>query len=134
MKKTVLLLTSLGLGLGALQGQTVPQFINYQGRVTEATGLPLGATGTPAAPVAAPVNRKIIFRLYDAATSGTRLWTEEQTVTISLGDFSVLLGQGINATGTAAGESRPTLESVFTSSGVGRFLEVTVDNGDGTIN
>jgi len=111
----------------------VPLLVNYQGTVTDSTGLPLGATGTVSAPVAAPVNRKIIFRFWDAATGGTRLWTEEQTVTISLGQFSVLLGQGINATGTAAGESRPALDTVFTGTGNDRFLGVTVDNGDNNI-
>lgn len=115
----------------------VPSVINYQGRVTDGTGLPIGATGTPAAPVPGVTNRKIIFRIYDAATGGTRLWTEEQTVTIATGEFSVLLGSGINATGTAAGESRPSLEAVFNSisstPGGARFLEIMVDEGGGTI-
>jgi len=112
---------------------TVPLLVNYQGTVTDSTGLPLGATGTVAAPVAAPTNRKVIFRLWDASAGGTRLWTEEQTVTISLGQFSVLLGQGINATGTAAGESRPALDTVFTGTGSDRYLGITVDNGDNSI-
>ena len=115
----------------------VPLVINYQGRVTDATGLPIGATGTPAAPVAGTTNRKIIFRIYDSPTGGTRLWTEEQTVTISTGEFSVLLGNGVAATGTAAGESRPALDTVFTTvtsnPGTARYLEVMVDEGGGTI-
>ncbi len=115
----------------------VPQVMNYQGRVTDATGLPIGATGTAAAPVAGTTNRKVIFRIYDAASGGTRLWTEEQTVTISSGEFSVLLGSGIAATGTATGESRPALDTVFntlaSTPGGGRFLEVMVDEGGGTI-
>jgi hypothetical protein len=132
MKKTSLLAAFLCLTQGVLFAD-VPLFINYQGKVYDSTGLPLGATGTAAAPVAAPVNRKVLFRFYDAVTGGNRLWTEEQTVTISVGEFSVLLGQGIAATGTAAGESRPGIDSVFTSGSVGRFLEITVDNGDNTI-
>lgn len=132
MKSTTILFATLGLALGSLQAQTVPTFINYQGKVTDSAGVGLG-TGTP-------VNRKVIFRVYDAPTAGNKLWTEEQTVTISNGDFSVLLGQGINATGTAAGELRPALDTVFTSfagfgpNGATRFLGVTVDNGDATIN
>ena len=123
--------------MGVIQAQTVPLFMNYQGRVTDSTGTGLG-TGTP-------VNRKVVFRIWDTASSGgaalstpnasvNRLWTEEQTVTISNGEFSVLLGQGIAATGGIAGESRPALDTVFTSSGTSRYLEVIVDNGDGAIN
>jgi hypothetical protein len=132
MKKTALFTTLLCLTPGNLFAD-VPLFINYQGKVFDSAGLPLGATGSATAPVAAPVNRKVLFRFYDAVTGGTRLWTEEQTVTIAVGEFSVLLGQGIDATGTAAGESRPTIDSVFTSGTPSRFLEITVDNGDGSI-
>lgn len=132
MKPTAILTATLGLLLGSLHAQTVPTFLNYQGRVTDSAGVGLG-TGTP-------VNRKIVFRIYDAASGGTKMWTEEQTVTISNGEFSVLLGLGIDATGTAAGEVRPAIASVFTSlvgsgpSGANRFIGVTVDNGDNTIN
>jgi hypothetical protein len=132
MKKTALFTAFLCLTQGILLAD-VPLFINYQGKVYESSGVPLGATGTAAAPVAAPVNRKILFRFYDAVTGGNRLWTEEQTVTISAGEFSVLLGQGIDATGTAAGESRPAIDAVFSSGSASRFLEITVDNGDNSI-
>lgn len=127
MKHTAILLTTLGLLLlGSLQAQTVPPYISYQGNVTDSNGDGLG-TGTP-------VNRKIIFRIYDAATAGTKLWTEEQTVSISGGEFSVLLGLGIPGTGSAAGENRPAIDTVFTSAGIDRYMGLTVDNGDGTIN
>lgn len=126
MKNAALLLTTLGLLLGSLQAQTVPSFISYQGRVTDSTGVGLG-TGTP-------INRKVIFRIYDSATGGNRLWTEEQTTTLSAGEFSVLLGNGIAASGTAAGESRPAIDTVFTSGTTDRYIEITVDNGDNAIN
>jgi len=132
MKKTALFTAVLCLTQGNLLAN-VPLFINYQGKVFDSAGLPLGATGSASAPVAAPVNRKVLFRFYDAVTGGNRLWTEEQTVTIAVGEFSVLLGQGIAATGTAAGESRPAIDSVFTSGTPSRFLEITVDNGDNSI-
>lgn len=132
MKKSALLVSFLYLAHGALHAD-VPAFLNYQGKVYDSSGLPIGATGTASAPVASPVNRKVIFRIYDAVTGGNRLWTEEQTVTISLGEFSVLLGQGIAATGTASAESRPALESVFTSGSANRYLELTLDNGDNAI-
>lgn len=132
MKKTALFTALLCLTPASLFAD-VPLFINYQGKVYDSSGLPLGASGSASAPVAAPVNRKVLFRFYDAVTGGNRLWTEEQTVTISVGEFSVLLGQGIAATGTAVGESRPAIDTVFTSGTPSRFLEITVDNGDNSI-
>lgn len=118
----LLLLAIFFASLPALQAQTVPLFISYQGKVTDSAGVGLG---TPT-----PLNRKVIFRIYSAATGGTLLYTEEQTVTLSGGEFSVLIGQGI----VFASEAKPALDTVFTSAGTGRFLEITVDNGDGTIN
>ena len=103
----------------------VPPLINYQGFVTDANGEPIGA-GTP-------VNRKVVFRIYDDANAGNRLWTEEHTVTLVDGQFSILLGAGIDATGTAAGESRPNIGSVVATGGE-RYIGLTVDNGDNTIN
>ena len=133
MKKTALFAALLCLAQSTLHAD-VPLFINYQGKVADSTGLPIGASGTAASPVAAPVNRKVIFRIYDASTGGTRLWTEEQTATISLGVFSVLLGNGIAPTGTASTESRPALDTIFTpSAATSRFLEIMVDNGDNAI-
>ena len=110
---------------GASLFADVPATINYQGVVADSTGTLIGATGA--------LNRKVIFRIYDASTGGTRLWTEEQTVTIYKGEFSVLLGNGTTATGTAASESHPTLDSIFTLAASTRYVEVMVDNGDGSI-
>lgn len=63
----------------------VPEIINYQGYVTNAAGaaLPDG-------------NYDIFFRIYNQAIGGTALWVEKQTVTVSGGQFSVMLGNGIN--------------------------------------
>jgi hypothetical protein len=103
----------------------VPATINYQGVVADSSGTLLGATGA--------INRKVIFRIYDASTGGNRLWTEEQTVTIFRGEFSVLLGAGTTATGTASTETRPALDTVFTGAATTRFIEIMVDNGDSSI-
>lgn len=138
MKQYAVFTTALGLALGSLQAQTVPLFINYQGRITGSTGIPLGSTGSEPNFTAAPTNRKVIFRIFDAQTGGNRLWSEQQTVTISLGEFSVLLGQGTDAVYNAVTESRPALDSVFASGGAvspagpTRFLEIVVDDGNGT--
>ena len=127
MKTNAILLFVLALGLGSLHAQTVPQYINYQGKVTDSAGVGIG-TGTP-------VNRNVIFRIFDAATGGNRLWSEQQTVVMSNGEFSVLLGQGVDAVYNGSSETpHPSLESVFTSAGAGRFLEIVVDNGDNTLN
>ncbi|NQX01496.1 hypothetical protein HQ447_12620, partial [bacterium] len=120
---TRLLFTVLPL-VTSLQA-AVPLTVNYQSTVYDSTGTAIGA--------AAAVNRKVIFRLYDASTAGNKLWTEEQTVTIYKGEFSVVLGNGTTATGTASTEIRPVLDTVFTSNSTTRYLEVMVDNGDGSI-
>lgn len=102
----------------------VPLYINYQGSVTDAGGAAIGPS--------TPVNRKIIFRIWDHSSSTeatSRLWTEEQTVTILNGEFSILLGQG-NMYST---EPKPGLDTIFAGGSTDRFLEITVDNGDGNI-
>jgi hypothetical protein len=127
MKTNAILLLVLAIALSSLQAQTVPQYINYQGKVTDSAGVGIG-TGTP-------VNRNVIFRIFDAATGGNRLWSEQQTVVMSNGEFSVLLGQGVDAVYNGSAETpHPSLESVFTSAGAGRFLEIVVDNGDNNLN
>lgn len=128
MKKKPLIITTLSLlSLSFANAQSVPGKINYQGRVTDAAGVGLG-TG-------APITRKIIFRVFDAPTAGNRLWSEEQMVTISEGEFSVLLGGGTKAIYSGVEESpRKALSEAFISSGVDRYLEIVVDNGDGTLN
>ena len=139
MKNHTILFAALGFTFSSLHAQTVPLYINYQGRVTDGNNTPLGSTGTAPNFAAAPINRKVIFRIYDAATGGNRLWSEQQTATISLGEFSVLLGQGTQAVYNGNAENpRPVLDTVFTSGGTvpgtgpQRYLEVVVDDGDGT--
>ena len=124
MKSTVIL-TAI-LGLTGLHAQT-PSFMSYQGKILASNGEAIGAV--------AAVNRKVIFRIFDAPVAGSRLWSEQQTVTFSEGEFSALLGQGISASYNGLAETpRPALDSVFTSAGDTRYLEVLVDNGDGVLN
>jgi len=60
----------------------VPNLINYQGRLTDASGNLLDGAGY-----------SITFNLYSAASGGTALWTETHpNVTVTKGYFSVLLG------------------------------------------
>jgi hypothetical protein len=146
MKKTALIAALLCLAQSSLHA-VVPQYLNYQGKVFDSAGMPLGATGTVTAPVASPINRKIIFRIYASATGGYTIWTEEQTATISLGEFSVVLGMGIPVSQIAGGlpaspapipageaakfNTNVPLSTVF-ADGTDRYLEIVVDNGDGS--
>jgi hypothetical protein len=56
--------------------------MSFQGRLDDATGLPLPDS-----------TYAVTFRLYDVSTGGTALWTETESVTTTDGVFSVLLGQ-----------------------------------------
>ena len=109
------------LASSALHAASVPDLVSYQGRVTDANGVPLGDT--------APVNRRVVFSLFDDPDEGNRVWTEIQTVTIAKGEFSVMLGSGI-ALGTA---TRPSLGKAFAAAVSSLYLEITVDTGNGQI-
>ena len=58
----------------------VPQLINYQGVLTDGSGNHVDGT------------RSIRFSIYHAPMGGSAQWTEDQTVTLFNGIFSVLLG------------------------------------------
>jgi hypothetical protein len=60
---------------------TIPQMMSYQGRLTDASGVPVK-----------DALYAIRFRLYAELTGGTPLWEEEQQVRTRDGLFSVLLG------------------------------------------
>jgi hypothetical protein len=113
--------------LANAQTSAVPNYISYQGRVVDATGDAVGA-GTP-------VNRTVIFRIWDnaSATSSVNLiYSEEQTVTILDGMFSVLVGQGgSNPTRSfnydESGKKLSDLATAF--DGSARYLGVTVATG-----
>lgn len=151
MKKTALFAALLCLAQSSLHA-VVPQSLNYQGNVFDSAGVPLGATGSGATLASSPINRKIIFRIYATATGGNTIWTEEQTATIALGEFSVVLGTGAQVSGLAAGLGLPIptlpiesakkdpavpLSTVFAdnaygTTGADRYLEIVVDDGSGT--
>jgi len=80
----------------------VPQMINYQGKLTDASGNLING------------NYNMTFSIYEVATGGTPLWTETQNaVPVENGVFSVLLGS-VN----------PIPFDVF--NGAIRYLEVAV--------
>lgn len=96
-----------------------PTQMTYQGFLTDGNGSPFGST--------APVNKTVIFRIYDSLTGGTLKWSSQQVVTVDKGYFSVLLGQG-SAVGSEPFNA--DLTGVFTGAGASdRYLEL---NADGT--
>ena len=113
----LMLLLALTLNPARLQGQgpTPPDFVAYQGTLVNGDGEPLGRTE--------PRNYDVVFRIFDASSGGTLIWSEQQTVTVDGGRYSIQLGRG-GAFGT---EPRPSLATVFRSSTASdRFLETTV--------
>ena len=95
-----------------------PALMTYQSYLTDANGLALGST--------APKNYDVIFRIYNdqsASAPANRLWTEQQTVTVDKGYFSVLLGEGSQV----GSESKLALNTLFTGTDISdRFVEMTV--------
>ena len=121
----------LGAAAGLAQTSTTPALLSYQGRVTDATGALVGNS--------TPVNRDVKFQLYTASSGGTPVWAETQTVTISGGEFSVLIGNGSGISGlTGPSAPAPTpykklpdiLNASSNPSGVSFYLGVTVDDGN----
>jgi hypothetical protein len=60
---------------------TIPQMLSYQGKLTDTLGQPV-PNG----------NYALTFRLYNAPTGGSAIWSEAQTIMAKNGLFSVLLG------------------------------------------
>lgn len=117
-------------------GQTistgVPGFISYQGRVLDSTGALVG-TGTP-------VNRTVIFRVWNHPTNtgaANLIYSEEQTVTISEGEFSVLVGQGVATSSNqflySETSKGPPASIADAFNGSARYLGVTVDDGTAAV-
>jgi len=97
-----------------------PDKMSYQSYLVDANGNPLGSTNT------GPKNYDAIFRIWNdqmATAPANRLWTEQQTITVDKGYFSILLGEG-NAYGS---EARPALSSIFAGGDASdRYVEMTV--------
>ncbi len=84
------------------QGQ-VPQLINYQGSLADASGNPVNNP-----------SQSMTFKIFDAATAGTLLWQETQTVAVTNGIFNVLLGSAVS------------IPLTLFDAGTSRWLEVSV--------
>jgi microcystin-dependent protein len=114
-------LLALGPATAQAANGSPPERISYQGYLVDANGNQLGSTNT------GPKNYDVIFRIYNDQTLGSlanRLWSEQQTVTVDKGYFSVMLGEG----STYLSDARPALSSLFTNAvdASDRYVEITV--------
>jgi hypothetical protein len=131
------LLFAAALLVGTTHAQTsaVPDYISYQGRALNADGSAIGS-GTP-------VNRNVTFRIWDHASNALEanlLYSEQQIVTISNGEFSVLIGAGAATPGSPLGfdEAPKGVPLIKVSSPVvfaaaTRYLGVTIDDGTAAV-
>lgn len=108
----------VGLGGRVALAQSRPEPPNvllFEGNVVGSNGSVVGANN--------PVNYPVVFRVFDRLVGGRLLWSEQQTISVSQGSFSALLGEG-NA---YANEPRPALSTIFrTSSASDRYVELTL--------
>ena len=119
MKKLLTtLLFATGISLAVAQ-DSAPYFLSYQGRVTDGAGLAIGNS--------IPENRLVRFQIYSSATGGTAVYGEQQTVTISGGEFSVLIGNGQAVTGVSGPSNNTTLATILSNmSNTSLYLGVSV--------
>jgi hypothetical protein len=107
MKKLLTtLLFATGISLAAAQDSS-PYFLSYQGRVTDGAGLPIGNS--------TPENRLVRFQIYSNATGGTAIYGEQQTTTISGGEFSVLIGNGQAISGVSGPSNNTALATILSN-------------------
>ena len=107
MKKLLTtLLFATGISLAVAQ-DSAPYFLSYQGRVTDGAGLAIGNS--------IPENRLVRFQIYSSATGGTAVYGEQQTVTISGGEFSVLIGNGQAVTGVSGPSNNTALATILSN-------------------
>ncbi|HEY2514534.1 MAG TPA: hypothetical protein VGI39_26905 [Polyangiaceae bacterium] len=95
------------LGLEGAASANVPPYLTEQGRLFDGTGAPITSAVT------------MEFALYEAATGGTAVWSEKQTITPDQGYFSAELGS-VTALPT-------DVFATAANSGLNLFLGVTVN-------
>ena len=98
MKKILILLATLCLLPGARAGAAAPEFLHYQGLALTATGEVLGKGN--------PVTSQVTVRVWNHPSNflpANLLYSEQQTVTIAEGEFSLFIGKGADTAGTPLG-------------------------------
>ena len=108
------------VGVARAADANPPERMTYQGYLVDGNGVVLGKD--------VPVNYDVVFRVYAAKSGGEPLWSEQQTVTVDNGYFSVLLGEG----SAFDNEANAALSTVFDGGDISdRFIGITVDLGSG---
>src|SRR3990167_7185461 len=80
MKQIISLFFTVAILSSNIFSQAIPKQINYQGVLKDAAGNVLNG------------DFAMTFRIYNDASEGTALWTENQTVSVTNGLFNVQLG------------------------------------------
>jgi hypothetical protein len=124
MKKLLTtLLLATGISLAVAQ-DSAPYFLSYQGRVTDGAGLAIGNS--------TPENRLVRFQIYSSATGGTPIYGEQQTATISGGEFSVLIGNGQAISGVSGPSNNTAIATILSNmSNTSLYLGVSVAASSG---
>ena len=100
-----------------------PESMTYQGYLVDSNGVPLGNS--------APANYDVVFRIYNAKSGGEPIWTEQQTITVDKGYFSVLLGEGSTFGNEPYSEQ---ISTVFVGEDISdRFIGITVSGISGGV-
>ncbi len=114
MKRATILGVLLAMAVLAAHAQSVPELINYQGKLTQPDGSPI-ADGT----------YDISFQIYNASTEGDVIWGKTYGVTAANGQFNVILGA---FGGTALPAAVNDIVYAFTESE--RYLGITVETDE----
>jgi formylglycine-generating enzyme required for sulfatase activity len=129
MKKILILLATLCLFPGARVGAAVPEYLHYQGRALTANGEVLGKGN--------PVTYRVTVRVWNHQSSilaANLLYSEQQTVTIAEGEFSLFIGKGANTVDTPLGfaetDKGPGSVSISNAvAGTSCYFGITIANG-----
>ena len=92
-----------------------PDRMTYQGYLVDSDGDPLGNS--------APANYDVVFRIYNVKSGGIPIWSEQQTITVDKGYFSVLLGEGVQINSEVHGSLAAAFDGADASD---RFIGITV--------
>jgi len=108
---------ALGLtGVARAADANPPERMTYQGFLVDGNGAALGNS--------VPANYDVVFRIYNVKSGGEPIWSEQQTVTVDKGYFSVLLGEG---TGFGNEPRSEKLSTAFVGADISdRFIGITV--------
>jgi formylglycine-generating enzyme required for sulfatase activity len=129
MKKILILLATLCLLPVARAGAAVPEYLHYQGRALSANGEVLGKGN--------PVTYRVTVRVWNHPSSilaANLLYSEQQTVTIAEGEFSLFIGKGANTVDTPLGfaetDKGPGSVSISNAvAGTSCYFGITIANG-----